>query len=210
MKTEDLIAALAADTMPRATVAQRLARALVPALLVSVAAFLLFWGPRADLGAALASPALVKTLLPLALAAAALALALGLSRPEGDARRPALPLMALGAGILVAFLLTLSQGGISGLFAALSTSSLWVCLISIPLLSALPLAASLWALGAGAPTGPARAGAAAGLAAGGLSAAVYSFYCDQDAALFFLPAYGAAMLAVTGTGALLGARLLRW
>jgi hypothetical protein len=152
----------------------------------------------------------VKTLLPLALAAAALALVSSLSRPEGDARRSALPLIAMGVGIMGAFLLALAWGGLSGLVSALSTSSLWVCLISIPLLAALPLAALCWALGAGAPLRPARAGAAVGLAAGGLSATIYSFYCDQDAALFFLPAYGAAMLAVTGAGALAGARLLRW
>ncbi len=42
MKTDDLIAALAADTLPRLTVAQKLARALPVAFVASLAAFLLF------------------------------------------------------------------------------------------------------------------------------------------------------------------------
>ncbi len=210
MKTDDLIAALAADTSPRATAAGRLVRGLAPAVLVSLAALLAFWGLRADLGAALTATPLAKTLGPLGLGAAAIALLLGLARPDGAVRGRTLLLAALGAGLLAAFLFALSRGGMPGLAQALSTPSLWTCLTSIPALAALPLAAALWALHAGAPLDPARAGAAAGLAAGGFAAAVYSLHCDQDTALFVLPAYGTAVLIVTAAGALLGARLLRW
>ncbi len=210
MRTEDLIAALAADTAPRATPGQRLGRGLVPAVMASLAALLAFWGLRADLGTALTSAPLAKTVMPLALATAALALALGLARPDGAVRGRAAVLALLGAGLLAAFVLALARGGLTGLVEALVIPSLWTCLTSIPALAVLPLAAALWALRVGAPLRPACAGAAAGLVAGGLSAAVYSLYCDQDAALFALPAYGAAILIVTAAGALLGMRLLRW
>jgi len=210
MKTDDLIAALAADTTPRATAGQRLGRGAIPAVLASCAAFLAFWGLRDDLGAALASMAAVKTLLPLALACAATALSLVVARPDGDPRGRAVLLTLLGLGVLGAFGFALLQGGMSGLVQALSTSSLWTCLASIPLLALPLLAAALWALRAGAPLRPARAGAVAGLAAGGLAAGIYSLHCDQDAALFFLPAYGAAIMIVTVAGGVLGARMLRW
>jgi hypothetical protein len=39
---------------------------------------------------------------------------------------------------------------------------------------------------------------------------MYSLYCDQDALLFYLPAYGLAVLGVAAAGAAAGARLLRW
>ena len=63
----------------------------------------------------------------------------------------------------------------------------------MPALAVPLLAAVLWALSAGAPLHPGRTGAAGGLAAGALAAALYSLYCDQDTALFVLPAYGAAI-----------------
>jgi hypothetical protein len=93
---------------------------------------------------------------------------------------------------------------------ALDKPDLWTCLVSVPILALAPLAGLIWALSAGAPTRPALSGAVAGLAAGGLAAAVYSLFCTVDMALFVIPAYGTAVLAVTAVGAALGARLLRW
>lgn len=210
MKTDDLIAALAADTLPRLTVARRLMRALPVAFVASFAAFLLFWGFRPDLAAALASTAAFKSILPLVLALMAGALALLLSRPEAQAGRPAIGLYAFSAVLLAAFGVALAGGGLAGLSSALATPSLMVCLTSIPMLALPLLGAALWALSAGAPRRPALAGALAGLGAGGLAAAIYSLYCDQDAALFFLPAYAAAILIVTAAGLLIGSRALTW
>lgn len=211
MKTEDLIAALAADVRPRLNAGQRLARALPGALLLALAGFWLFWGVRPDMAGALGSVAALKTLLPLALAVLAGALVLGLARPEGQGGRPALGLWALAVALVAGFAAAFAVGGgASGLIGALATPSLITCLVSIPVLSLPPLVAALWALSAGAPRRPAQAGALAGLLAGGLAAGLYSFYCDQDAVLFFLPAYGAAIAAVMGAGGLIGARALRW
>lgn len=210
MKTDDLIAALAADARPGPSVAQRLARTLPAAIVLVVAAFALFWGLRPDLAAAMTSSAVAKPLGPLVLAGLAGALALTLSRPEARAGWPAAGLWVLAFGMLVAFAVALMAGGVSGLVSTLATSSLVTCLTSIPLLALPLLGAMLWALSAGAPRAPAMAGASAGLAAGGLAAALYALYCDQDTVLFYLPAYGAAIVLVALAGTLIGARTLAW
>jgi hypothetical protein len=210
MKTEDLIAALAADTRPGRSVAQHMARALPPALGVTVAAFVLFWGLRPDLAAALASGAALKTVVPLALAGLAGALALALARPGAAVVRPALALALCGGGLGLGLAVALVQGGGAGLVWAVATPSLWTCLASVPALALPVLGAALWALRSGAALRPGVTGGAAGLLAGGIGAAVYSLYCDQDGALFVLVAYGAAISAVVLIGAALGARALRW
>lgn len=210
MRTEDLIAAIAADTKPLPRPGRRLALGLAGALVLSTALFALGWGPRPDVGSVLASALVLKTLVPAALAVLALALAARLVRP-GTA--PGARALALGAGVAAVaagFALALGREGAAGLAMALDKPDLWVCLTSVPVLSAPPLVALLWALSAGAPLRPGLTGAVAGLAAGGLGAAIYSLFCTIDMALFVIPAYGAAVMIVTGLGAALGARLLRW
>ncbi len=210
MRTEDLIAALSADTTPGPRPERRLALGLVPALLLALAALFAFWGPREALAAALTGTTVAKTLVPLALGAAALWLAAELCRPEAQPKALRVALAALGAAAAAVFAMALWRYGSAALAIEMGRSSLWTCLQSVPALSLLPLAAALWALRSGAPARPARAGAVAGLAAGGFGAAIYSLYCDQDAVLFYLPAYAAGIGLVALTGALLGARLLRW
>jgi hypothetical protein len=210
MKTDDLIAALSADTLPRLTVGQRLLRALPAAFAVSLVGFLVFRGVRPDLGQALSSAAVLKTLVPLLLAALAGALALGLGRPAARPVALAGALAVFVATLLAGFLAALANDAAMGLAASLAKPSLFTCLTTVPALAVPLLVAVMWALSAGAPIHPSRTGAAGGLAAGALAAALYSLYCDQDAALFVLPAYGAAVLLVTLAGALAGARVLRW
>jgi hypothetical protein len=210
MKTDDLIALMAADTTRAPAVPARLGRAVPVAVAVALGALVLFWGFRADLAGALGSAAVLKTLVPVALALLALWLARDLARPEarpvGRAALLGLVLAALAGVFLVAM-----AGAESGALAmALAKPSLVTCLLSVPALSLPVLGAILWALSAGAPVAPVRSGAVAGLAAAGLGAGVYSLYCDVDMALFVLPAYGAAMLAVTAAGAVLGRFVLRW
>lgn len=210
MNTDTLIAAIAADTRPQPRVGERLFRAIPVAFGVSAALFLLIWGVRPDILVALTSATLVKTLLPFVLAGLAGALALGLSRPEGRPLGRTVVLGGFGAVLLVAFAGAVALSGVSSLVAALSTPSLAVCLISIPILAVPFLFATLWALSNGAPLRPARAGAVAGLVAGGLAATIYSLYCDEDALLFFLPAYSAAVLFISMMGAVIGGRVLKW
>jgi len=210
MRTEDLIATLSADTLPRPGIGGRLARALAPAVVMSAAALVTLWSVRPDLAGALASPAVVKTLAPAALALLALWLARGLALPVPGPRAPLLLVLAAGAVALVAVLWGVATGGMGALTMHAEKPTLLTCIVSIPVLSALPLAATLWALRQGAPASPLAAGAAGGLVAGAFGAMVYSLHCPEDAILFFIPAYGTMILVMTATGAALGARLLRW
>lgn len=210
MRTQDLISALAADTLPQPPVIRQIGRALVPAVAVSVIAFVLFWGVRPDIVATLGSLAVLKTLGPLVLVILSLAYALALSHPGvADERRK----IALGGAILLCallFMVVFAQQGLAGLVDALSTPSLLICLLSVPVLAAPLLAAMLWGLSSGASMRPRVTGAAAGLAAGGAAAAIYSFYCDKDMVLFVLPAYSVAIGIVVLAGVLLGPRALKW
>ena len=85
-----------------------------------------------------------------------------------------------------------------------------VCLRSIPFLGFAPLIATLLALRNGAPERPALAGAAAGLFAGAIGAAIYATHCPDDSPLFVAVWYPIAIAFMTALGAMLGARLLRW
>lgn len=210
MKTEDLIATLSADTLPRPGVGGRLARGLAPAVAVSLAALVTLWSVRPDLASALASPALVKTVSPALLALLALWLARGLAQPVHGPRAPLALVLGAGAVALAAVLFGVTTGGMGALTMHAEKPTLLTCIVSIPLLSALPLAAIFWAMGQGAPANPMAAGAAAGLTAGALGAMVYSLHCPEDAMLFFIPAYGTMILTMTAAGAVLGPRLLRW
>ncbi len=210
MKTDDLITLLAADSAPRPGAGQRLVRALPAAVTLAALSLALFWGTRPDLAEALASAAVLKTLVPVALAGLAVAVALHLARPEARSGAVSVLLLLALSAIAVAFLAVLAGAEAGALGMALSKSSLWICLLSVPALSLPVLGALLWALSAGAPRSPIRGGAVAGLAAGGIGATVYSLYCDVDLPLFVLPAYGTAILVVTLLGGALGARILRW
>ncbi|MBN2760833.1 MAG: DUF1109 domain-containing protein [Rhodobacteraceae bacterium] len=210
MKTDDLIAALAADTLPQPKVASQLLRALPVATGLSLLALAVFWGVRPDLLVALSSYAVLKTLVPLALAALAGALALAQVHPATPQKARGAVLLVMIALTVTVLIATLMRDGQGALVAALSTPSALVCLLSIPVLATPVLAATLWALSSGAPMRPRLTGAVAGLVAGGFAASIYSLYCDKDMVLFVIPAYSTAIAAVVLAGAVIGPRLLRW
>lgn len=210
MKTEELIAALSADPVPAASAHERMARWILPGILIPFAALVLLWSMRPDIAAALASPVVAKTLVPLVLSGLGLWLALVLSRPVGRANTPRI-LLALSAVLLLANLVyQFARVGWGGFLTAIDTPNTVICLISVPVLAAIPLGVALWSMRAGAPSDASRAGAAAGLFAGTIAAAIYSLHCPVDNALFCLTIYSVPILVVTGLGMMLGRRLLRW
>jgi hypothetical protein len=84
------------------------------------------------------------------------------------------------------------------------------CVFFIPVLSLVPLAGLMLALRNSAPESPRLAGAVAGLAAGGIAAAIYAWHCPDDSPLFVAVWYVLAITIVTGVGTLIGGRILRW
>lgn len=211
MNTDDLIRALASDTVRPRPVGLQAMLGLAPALALAALVLWLTLGFRDDLVLSLGVPlSLARFVLTGILGVLALRLALTLARPEGGGGLRLWPFAAIAVGalglVLWAWVIT-PDGGRQMAFVGKTINT---CLVTIPLLSILPVAAILHALRRGATTVPALAGAAAGLAGGGLGAAVYALHCTEDSPLFYVTWYGLAILGVTVVSAALGARLLRW
>jgi hypothetical protein len=114
-----------------------------------------------------------------------------------------LAMITLGAGQVLAA----SPAGRLGLWLGHT----WKVCSPLILLLALPIyACEVIALRALAPTRPALAGAAAGLAAGALAATFYGLHCPEQAAAFVATWYTLGITAAAALGAVVGARLLRW
>lgn len=211
MKTDKLIDALVADRAPRGKPLRRaLAAALLAGGLVSLVLFLAALGVRADIGPALHTWRFdLKVGLVLLALGLAFSLCIALSRPVAPAHpgRRLLPLAAVAVVAVAIELVALPSVSWAG---RLVGSNALVCLIAIPTLAIVPLAAVLVILRAGAPASPALAGAAAGLLAAAAAAALYAFHCFDDSPLFVVTWYTLAAIPIVLVGALAGRRLLRW
>ena len=211
MKTEDLIGILAADATPPAPLRPgRIATFGLVAMVVAVGLFLGLLGVRDGIAqAVLQVPVAAKTILPLVLCALIVPVALRQMRPGADGLRAMAMLapLAVALGLWVWAYVTLPA---PVRFADWMPSAIAECLGFILLLSLVPLGVVLAMMRQGASTAPVRAGALAGLAVGCGIAAGYSLFCTKDNPIFYVTFYGTAILLVSGLGALLGGRMLRW
>ena len=213
MKTDELIAMLAqgAEAVEPRALQRRYAVALGAGVCGAVLLMVGLLGVRADIAQAVLLPMFwVKLAFPAALLAAALLAAARLSRPGARLGRAA---AALAAPVLAIWLLAAAAllGASPGTRAQLIFGETWAsCPFNVTLLSMPAFVALLWAVRGLAPTRPALAGAAAGLLAGALGAAVYALHCPEMAAPFLAVWYLIGMLIPTALGAALGTRLLRW
>jgi hypothetical protein len=211
MKTDELIQALSADATPEPGLRRSLLFALGGCVILAGLVWLAMLGPRPDFIPAMHTVRFVfKFVFALVLAGTAALVAFPMAQPFDRASkwRPLL---------LVAPLLLLAAVGLE---LAMVPSGEWmrswmghnarICLVSIPAIAAVPLAVMLVALRQGAPARPARTGAIAGLIAGGIGAFFYAAHCFDDSPLFVATWYTLAIGFVTGIGALLGGRVLRW
>jgi hypothetical protein len=211
MKTENLIAALAADSRTEPPPLAFMWPALALALAVAVFVVWVSLGFRDDLLQSLVNPvSVMRFVLTASLGLVGLRLALVLARPEGRSLARlwpvAVPVVA-ALGLLVwAYVGTPAEGRQMALVGKTMTT----CLLMIPLLSVLPVAAILLGLRRGATTSPALAGFAAGLGGGGFAAMAYAMHCIEDSPLFYVTWYGLAIAGVTVASTLIGARVLRW
>jgi hypothetical protein len=213
MKTDDLIAMLATGVqpVPRHAAARRLALALLPGVAIALLLVMTVFGPRADLLQAMAGAGFWwKMALPLSLAAAGFVLAQRLARP-GVRAGAAVGLALVPVLMLWAVALLVLWRAPEGTRAALVMGSTWrSCALNIGLLALPSFVAALAALRTLAPTRPAAAGAAAGLLAAGVGAAVYALHCPEVEAPFLAVWYVGGMALPVLAGAALAHRLLRW
>jgi hypothetical protein len=212
VKTENLIAALAADgTSIKTPIAHKVALAMACGFALSAAMF--FWqlGWRPDIGEARGTlPFLFKFVVTAALLVPAAVLVARLARPDAASG-------LWGWALLIAPLL-LVAGSSADMIA--SPTNLWMtkliganaaaCVALILLLSIVPLAALLSALSQGAPAEPGVTGAVAGIVAGALAATLYAMHCTDDSPLFVATWYTIAIGIMALAGSVLGKRLLRW
>ncbi len=213
MKTDDLIALLASDTLPvqRRAAPRRMALALLAGLPVAAAIMLLFYGVRPDIGQAVHLPMFWgKLMFGVVIAGSGFAAVQRMARPG-------VPLGASWLGIAAPVLLVWGMavlvlaGAPEGTRAALVLGQTWrTCVASIGLMSLPMFVAAFVALSTLAPTRPAWAGACAGAMAGGAGAAVYALHCPELEAPFLAVWYVLGVAVPVALGALLGPRLLRW
>jgi hypothetical protein len=213
MKTDELIAALAADTTPVA--ARAAERRLGLSSLVGVGAalvLLIAWlGLRPDLTTAVRSgPFWMKAAYTAAAALAGFVLTDRLARPGVR-----LGLAAwLPAGVLAAIaglaVVDLMRTPAAARGAEVMGHTWTICAFRILIISVPAFASIVWGLRRLAPTRLRLSGAAAGLLAGGLGATVYGLFCRESAAAFVAVWYTLGLILCAGAGALTGPRLLRW
>lgn len=213
MRTDELIAVLAADITPidPARADRRFFAKLGGGAVLALAAMLAVMGTRPDLTSAAVLPMFwIKLIFPASLALAALVVLRRLSYPGMRlGRAHAAAALPVGVVWIFAGLALLSVP--AGERLALVLGDSWIeCPFSIALLSVPALALALWAARELAPTRLALAGAAAGLFAGAVAAFAYAFHCPEMQAPFLAVWYVLGMLIPVGVGALLGRRLLRW
>jgi hypothetical protein len=213
MKTNDLIAMLAAEASATPTVSplRRCAQAIAAGMAVSLVLVLTLWGLNPELNALARTQAFwVKVVWLVLTCLFAAPVVMHLSRPGIAAGRG---VWGIAAALLGMVMLALAQVATvdadTGIQLMLGRS--WqICSASIAALSVPLLAALLWMLRGMAPTRPALAGASAGLMAGALASLVYSLHCTETAYAFVAVWYVAGIAVMAGVGALLGTRILRW
>ncbi|MEP9355401.1 DUF1109 domain-containing protein [Xanthobacter sp. KR7-65] len=213
VSTDALIDALAGDlrAAPATSVRRTLALAFAFGSAVSAAAMLWLLGLRPDMATAFATPAFwIKLMFPAGLALAGLIAVDRLGRPGA----PAALGYGVGIGVIAVMallaVLQLAMAPPEALRPLLLGHTIDHCTALIMLLALPIFTAGMYAMRQMAPVRLRRAGAAVGVAAGALSAAIYAIACDETALPFVTLWYGAGILLMGLLGALLGRPLLRW
>jgi hypothetical protein len=213
MKTDDLVALLSTNLEPvhRSSVVRMLCVAVATGIVVALGIAFVGLGIRSDLTT---TRALIFLAIKLAFAIGIVGLALvyltKLARPGGE--RKSSSFLIVVPFLVVLFLAVISLGSAPRAhWDRMIMGDEWLeCLLSIPIIAVVPFAVSIWAVRKGAPTNLARAGAFAGLIAGGVSAMAYALHCTDDSLPFIAVWYGGTIVLCTLAGAALGPRLLRW
>lgn len=213
MKTDDLVALLSTNLEPvdRNTVVRTLCVAVAAGAILTLGIACFGLGFRSDLTTPGALIFLaVKAAFAIGVAGLSLAHLTRLACPGGE--RKISPLLAAAPFLVVAGLAAISLGSAPRAhWERMIVGDEWLeCLLSIPVIAIVPFAASIWAVRKGAPTNLSRAGAFAGLVAGGISAMAYALHCTDDSLPFIAVWYGGTIVLCTLAGAAMGPRLLRW
>ncbi|MES2020484.1 MAG: DUF1109 domain-containing protein [Pseudomonadota bacterium] len=213
MNTDELIDSLSADVTPVAphAVERRLSVAVATGAGATAMLVVFGLGVRHDLASAMHGYAVwMKWAYTLSCGVIALFATYHLARPEATRSR-SLWLLLIPVGLLGLVAVVEFAAAPPSHWLAMWLGDSWrrcsmrVLVLAMPILIAL-----IWAFRRFAPTQLRLTGAAAGFAAGGFAALLYSFRCDETGAAFVLTWYTLGMVAAAAFGALIGPRLLRW
>ena len=213
MKTDDLIEQLAADLPPvrPGTVGRRIAATAVAGGCLALVLVLAGLGLRPDLSQAAGGMMFwMKAGYALALAGAGFWCAERLSRPAASARGGLIVVVAAVAVVAVIAAGRLMVAPADERMALWMGHSWRICPTYILALSLPTLALALVVMRRFAPTRLRLSGAAAGLFAGGVGAAVYGLHCTETGPPFLATWYSLGVALSAATGALVGPGALRW
>jgi hypothetical protein len=212
LKTDDLIAALAADNSSReAPLGRSLALDLAVGFLVSATPFFIFIGLRDSFFASLDQPRfLFKFLFTGVMAVTGLVLAWRLARPVAALGQAPRAIWLAPALVVIACVVEMATTPEGQWGARMIGHNAMHCLMLVPIMSLAPLAGLFLALRSAAPSDPHRAGAAAAFASAGLAAALYATNCPDDSPFFLAVWYMLATMIVVALGWFAGGRWLRW
>src|SRR6266852_3796692 len=213
MKTDDLVAMLSTNVEPigRGLVGRTISIAIAAGAVIALGIMLVGLGVRADVTTTRAIVfLLLKVAFALAVVGVAMRYLIRLARP--GAERGISPLAIAVPFAAIALLGAISLGvAPSSHWNRMILGDEWLeCLLSIPIIAIVPFAVTIFAMRRAAPTKLARAGAFAGLIAGGVSAMAYALHCTDDSLPFVAVWYGGTIVLCTLAGAAMGPRLLRW
>ena len=213
MRTDELVAMLGTNVerVDRRQVKRTIGVAIALAIVAALGSSVFVLGIRTglnDIGA------LTFLVLKVAFSTGVVALTsmylIRVARPGGERRTPVVLLVLPFVAIMILAAIDLAFAP-SSHWNKMVVGDQWVeCLLSIPIIAIVPFAAIVWAVRQMAPTDLVRAGALAGLVAGGVSAAGYALHCTDDSLPFVALWYGGTIALCTLVGAMLGPRLLRW
>ena len=213
MRTDELVAALAADAAPvdHARAERRFRDRLLWGPAIALVLMLLLLGPRPDLAEAMRLPMFwLKAGLPASVAAASWLLLYRLGHPGLRLGRSPVAALAPLALVSMAGALVLWNAAPAERPSLLFGQTWSECLVNVTVLALPALALALSALRGMAPTRLVLAGAAAGLFAGAAGAFAYAFHCPELEVSVLGAWYVAGMLIPAALGAVLGRRLLHW
>jgi len=213
MRTDDLVTMLSANVEPvgGGLVGRAISIAVAAGAAVALGIMLVALGVRADLTT---TRAIVFLALKLAFAITVVGVSVRyltrLARPGAEGGISPLAIVVPFAAIALFGAINLG-GAPSAHWNGMILGDEWLeCLLSIPIIAIVPFAVTIFAVRRAAPTNLVRAGAVAGLVAGGVSAIAYALHCTADSLPFVAVWYGGTIVLCTLAGAALGPRLLRW
>ena len=213
MKTDELITMLSTNVEPvdRRQVVREIGATIAVGAVAAVGMTLLALGVRTDLTQTGPLVFLVaKLVFAIGIAVLASIYLMRMARPGGEGRVAitwaAMPFVAT----MLLAVISLASAPASHWHMMIMGDQWLECLLSIPIIAVVPFATVVWVMRRMAPTDLTRAGALAGLVAGGLSAVGYALHCTDDSLPFVALWYGGTIVLCTLAGAMLGPRLLRW